>query len=509
MVVPEPVGPMLPLGPHRFRGPPPAGTLTSMEVAGRGPLVSRLGLRGRIAATFALGAFAAALALGVATYASMRGYLLDQRLDVAQRQAFNNAQLLRAVLAFDRGDVAGLIGNVRSERGGFAVLHLEATGTESAAFFAQEPLRFTQSNLPRELLDRVLGGESGRQRFSYGGRPYEAVGVAIPGIGASYFESFPLADVESTLLSVQSTLLVGVGLITFAAGALGFSVSRNVLRPLGRITLAAREIATGGLDTRLEPEGDPDLDRLVTSFNDMADSVQQMIQREQRFASDVSHELRSPVTALVAAVELLASRRDEFTERNVRAIDILLVQVRRFDRTVLDLLELARLDAGTTDSGLETLVLGELIGRIMSARGFADVVFHNLAGAVDEHGTRADEVLIDRRRVERILVNLLENARDHGGGATSVTLSVDGEVFRLVVEDSGPGVAVSERDLIFERFARGTAARSTSGSGLGLAIVAEHARALGGSVRVDDSPSGGARFLVVFKRTALPPENPA
>lgn len=498
---------MLPLEPRRFRSPRPDGTLTAMDDPSPRPLRTGLGLRGRIAATFALGALAAALALGVATYASTRAYLLNQRVDVAQRQAFNNAQLLRAVLAFDRGDVAGLITNVRSERGGFAVLHLQATPDSAAGFYAQEPLRFTQSNLPRELVDRVLEGETGRQRFEFAGRPYEAIGVAIPGIGASYFESFPLSDVQTILLTVQTTLIVGVMLITVAAGALGFSVSRSVLRPLGRVTGAAREIATGGLDTRLEPEGDADLDRLVESFNEMADSVQRMIEREQRFASDVSHELRSPVTALVAAVEVLATRRDEFTDRNRQAIDILFTQVARFDRTVHDLLELSRLDAGTTDSGLEFVALGGLIERIMAARGFGDVPFHNLL-LQDEHGgPRTDEVLIDRRRVERILVNLLENARDHGRGATVVALVLDGEHLVLSVEDDGPGVAVGERRRIFERFARGSASRNSSGSGLGLAIVTEHARALGGDVHVETAPSGGARFVVRLRHTPLPPED--
>ena len=380
-------------------------------------------------------------------------------------------------------------------------MHLDASDTDSEYFYAQEPLRFTQSNLPQELVSKTLKGGTGRQRFTFNSSPYEAIGVSIPSIHAQYFEAFPLGDVATTLGTIQTTLLIGVLLITVAAAFLGLSTSRNVLRPLLRVTGAANDIATGGLDTRLENEKDPDLERLVTSFNEMADAVQQRIEREQRFASDVSHELRSPVTALGAAVDVLVSKRDEFSDRNKEAIDILASQVKRFDRTVVDLLELSRLDAGASENNLDDVHLIDLINRIMSRHGFDQVEFTQSLPLTKDSTEIDDVVMVDRRRIERILLNLLENARDHGGGATRVSLDGQMDSFILSVEDSGQGIAISERSRIFERFARGTAARLSTGSGLGLAIVQEHARALGGSAHVEDSPAGGAKFVVTIKRT--------
>jgi signal transduction histidine kinase len=278
------------------------------------------------------------------------------------------------------------------------------------------------------------------------------------------------------------------------------------MKPLRRVSLAANNIATGGLDTRLEPENDPDLDQLISSFNDMADAVQMRIEREQRFASDVSHELRSPVMALTTAVDVLESRKEELNSRNQETLDVLSRQVRRFDRTVLDLLELSRLDASAGDTSAEIAQLGDLIQRIMRHHGFGHVPFSNVLSSNNNDADRAidvpsDEILIDRRRVERILINLLENARDHAGGATSVILGQDATHFRLSVEDAGPGVAASEHERIFERFARGTASRNGTGSGLGLAIVQEHAHALGGQAFVETSSSGGARFVVTIAKT--------
>lgn len=452
----------------------------------------RFGLRGRMVASFALGALVAAAALGLVTYASTRNYLEDQRMGVALRQAFNNAQLVRTVLSADRSNVASLVSNVRSEQGGYAVLHVEDDGSNQPSFFAQEPLRFTQSNLPAELLTQVLAGRTGTERFEFDGEPYQAVGVAVPSAGIQYFEVFPMSQVERTMALVGSTLVLGAVGSAVLAGLLGLALSRSVLRPLSRVAGAARRIASGGLDTRLASEDDRELAQLVESFNGMADAVQARIEREQRFSSDVSHELRSPVTALSAAVQSISGRSGDLPPRTAQAVEIIEQQVVRLDRTVRDLLELSRLDAGATETVMEPLEILELASRVMARHGFSDVPLRSPGGAEQ---VRA---MGDRRRIERVLVNLLENARDHGGGPTSVTVRRNGRHVELVVADAGPGIAVSERSAIFQRFARGTASRSGTGSGLGLAIVLEHARAMGGGVRAEESPEGGAQFTVTL-----------
>jgi signal transduction histidine kinase len=450
---------------------------------------------------FGLAAMAAALALSVVTYASTRSYLLGQRSEVAQRQAFNNAQLMRNIIETDSANIADLVTQIRTEQGGYAVVQLDERPGRMSLFYAQEPLRFTQSNLPPELVELTLRDITSRQRFQFENRPYEAIGVAVPSIGLHYFEAFPVSDVENTLRTIQITLLIGVILITLAAGVLGLSMSKTVLQPLTRVALAANQIATGGLDTRLMQEDDSDLDRLVVSFNEMADAVQQRIEREQRFASDVSHELRSPVTALSAAADVLASRKSEFSERNQQAIDIMQRQIERFDRTVLDLLELSRLDAQVVDHETEDVALNDLISRIMHRYGFGEIPFISSVQTSDGETRADDETRLDRRRIERILVNLLENARDHANGATRVTLSSNGNTFTLAVHDAGPGVLVTERNQVFDRFARGTASRNSKGSGLGLAIVREHARALHGSAHIEQSDEGGSSFVITFART--------
>ena len=456
----------------------------------------RFGLRGRMVASFALGALVAAAALGLVTYASTRNYLENQRMEVAVRQAFNNAQLVRTVLSADRSNAASLVTNVRSEPGGYAILHVEDDGSNQSSFFAQEPLRFTQSNLPPDLLAAVLAGRTGSERFDFDGEPYQAVGVAVPSAGIQYFEVFPMSQVDRTMALVGTTLVLGAIGSAVLAGLLGLALSRSVLRPLSRVAGAARRIASGGLDTRLASEDDRELAQLVASFNGMADAVQARIEREQRFSSDVSHELRSPVTALSAAVQSISGRAAELPPRTAQAVGIIEQQVVRLDRTVRDLLELSRLDAGATETVMEPIDVRELAARVMARHGFGGVPLRAPDGAAPVRASG------DRRRIERVLVNLLENARDHGGGATSVSVGRRDRHVQLAVADGGPGIAVSERAAIFQRFARGTASRSGTGSGLGLAIVQEHARAMGGGVRVEDAPSGGAQFVVTLLAAA-------
>jgi signal transduction histidine kinase len=293
-------------------------------------------------------------------------------------------------------------------------------------------------------------------------------------------------------------LIVGSVLATLVATFFGWSTSRRMLRPLSRVADAAATIAAGNLDTRLEEEDDPDLNRLAGSFNDMADAVQERLEREQRFASDVSHELRSPITALTAAVEVLDTKRSDIPERTRQALDVVVSQVRRFDAMVIDLLELSRIDAGATDINLEDVDLVDLCDRVSQRYGYGDL-------PIEVHRRAKRRAMVDRVRFERILGNLLDNATTHGGGPIRITIepSPVRRSVLMAVEDEGPGVAASERTRIFERFARGSAARHRVGTGLGLALVAEHAAALGGEAWVEDRTGGGARFVV-----RLPTEAP-
>ncbi len=445
-------------------------------------------LRTKVSLLFGVIALIATVSLTVVTYAFARSSLLEQRNELARTQGISNALRVREQLR-SGASPEEWFPNLRVESGGFAAAILGSDETTVTDF------QFSYEDFPLDLRQAVDRGISGVQRFELGDEHYVGVGVKIAEVDASYFEAFRLGPTEDTLRTVLLTLVVGSIVTILLASFAGWWTSGRLLRPLGRITDAAGEIAAGDLDTRVVREGDPDLDRLADSFNDMADAVQTRIEREARFASDVSHELRSPITALAAAAEVIHGRRGELPDRTQQALDVVVGQVRRFDAMVIDLLELSRIDAGATDLNTEQVDIESLCRRVAARNGFADLPIEVTRGPGMNGGPVT--AMVDRLRFERILANLLENALHHGGGPVRLSIEpTDGPFLLVAVEDAGPGVARGERARIFERFARGSAARHRIGTGLGLALVAEHTTAQGGEAWVEDRPGGGARFVV-------------
>jgi len=435
---------------------------------------------------FGLLALVASVSLSVVTYTITRSSLLDQRSATAKQQAINNAERVLVDLRSQPGsdEFRAAFEAVDPEQESGFNLVLLADGEIVAT-----DLRYLEA-FPSKLRATVDEGRSGLQRFSFNGAYYIGAGVHLAEVDADYYEAFPLTSTEENLRSLFIAFAVGSAVTVVLASSIGVWTGRRLLRPLGRITDAAGEIAAGDLRTRVAPERDRDLEPLVESFNGMADAVQARIEREERFASDVSHELRSPITALAAATDVLAGRRDDLPDRTRQALDVVINQVRRFDGMVLDLLELSRIDAGAADLHVEWVELDVLSRRIAMRYGFADL-------PIDVVDTATRCATIDRVRFERILGNLLDNARNHADGPLRIVIEPGPDAFvDVVVEDAGPGVDDDERSRIFERFARGGTSRHRVGTGLGLALVAEHVRALGGEAWVEERPGGGSRFVV-------------
>jgi signal transduction histidine kinase len=278
---------------------------------------------------------------------------------------------------------------------------------------------------------------------------------------------------------------------------MGFAVSRGVLRPVTRVAEASARVAAGRLDTRLATGQDRDLSTLAASFNSMAESLQRRIQRDAAFAGDVSHELRSPLTTLVTSASVLYADRDELPQRDAAAVELITTELSRFERLVEDLIEIARADAGV-ELDLQAVDLRVLVIEAVRRSAYATLPLEITDGQY------AFTVLGDKRRLDRVIQNLLENAERHAGGATRATLYATAGSVRLDIDDRGPGVPPADRERIFERFARGAGVdgrREATGSGIGLALVAEHVRMHGGRVWVEENEHGGATFSVELPRS--------
>lgn len=199
--------------------------------------------------------------------------------------------------------------------------------------------------------------------------------------------------------------------------------------------------------------------------------------------------MRSPLQTLSAAASVLARRQSQLDERSATAVGLIADEITRFQALVNDLLELARSDRPAQRVPVD---MADLARHVCRSRGISEDIVHLDDNAAPIWG-------VDRRRIEQLLCNLLDNAEKYGGGAVTVRVGGAAGGCFLEVDDAGPGVSSEDKDTIFDRFVRGRTANSRGagdGTGLGLALVAQHADAHGGRAMVLDRPGGGARFRV-------------
>jgi two-component system sensor histidine kinase MtrB len=232
----------------------------------------------------------------------------------------------------------------------------------------------------------------------------------------------------------------------------------------------------------------------------MADSLEGTVVRleaaqhqNRRFVADVAHELRTPLTALVAEASLLEGVTPAMPPDARRTAELLVADIRRLRVLVDDLMEISRFDAGGERPYSEPVDLGRVVTGAVAAR---------LPQAVVALPAQPIVVHTDPRRLDRILGNLLDNAREHAPGApveVALQATRDGPV--IVVADRGPGVPGDAVPHLFDRFYKADPSRSGGSSGLGLAIAAEHAALLGGSLRARARPGGGLVFALALPVT--------
>jgi signal transduction histidine kinase len=272
------------------------------------------------------------------------------------------------------------------------------------------------------------------------------------------------------------------------------------MRPVARITATTRRIAeTRDPGPRVPvPEATDEVAELAGTLNEMLSALaasreetEEMLSRQRQFVADASHELRTPLTSVLANLELLA---DDLRGDQGEAARSALRSSQRMRRLVADLLLLARADLGSARQRETPHERTDLAGIAVEAAAELEPISEQHHLTVESAPVAVDGARDD---LHRMALNLMENAIRHTPAGTSVhaTVSRDGAVARLVVEDDGPGIPEALRGHIFERFVRGEGDRGGS-FGLGLSIVRAVASSHGGTVRLETPDGGGTRFVV-------------
>ncbi len=382
---------------------------------------------------------------------------------------------------------AGLIGLVQSEQ-----TPAETAGKpESFAYYAPTSLVFP-------------GGKQAQ--------PAIASGAPLGDWYQLYFV-FPLTQEQQTLQLVQTALIgVGIALVALLA-AIASLVTRWVVLPVRHAARAAQRLSAGQLEERMTVGGADDLAALATSFNEMADSLQEKLvqledlsKAQRQFVSDVSHELRTPMTTIRMAAEVLFESREQLDPAAARSAELLASQTERFEVLLTDLLEISRHDANVATLDAEPADICDIVRRSADdAQQLAERRGCHIEFRLPAQGCIAE---VDRRRVERILRNLLVNAVEHGEGKdVVVTVAGDSDSVAVAVRDHGVGLSPGEEQLVFERFWRAdpSRARTIGGTGLGLAIAHEDARLHGGWLQAWGERGRGSVFRLTVPRVAGQP----
>ena len=442
---------------------------------------------------------------GIATYASLRSFLVD-RVD---RTVTGGAQAIERSL--ERG---------RPGPGGFEALGTANPGIYIGSVDMGGVVRWSPiGTRPGEKPLPLPGLSAERATAAAGGQPFTVAAVSgdtrfrvglepLGDTGQILIVAAPLNEVDDTLHQLLVVEIVVAGSVLLAILLAGLWLVRVGLRPLGRIEQTAAAIAGGDLSQRVEND-DPrtEVGRLGGALNTMLGQIEEAFdertaseQRLRRFVADASHELRTPLAAVRAYAELFDRGARERPDDLERAMTGIQRESQRMGLLVDDLLLLARLDQGRP---LERKPV-ELVDVASDAVEAARMLDPDRA--IELEAPVPVEVEGDRERLRQILDNLLANVRAHTppGSAATVRVTREGDEAAVEVADTGPGLSDDQLVHAFERFYRGDTSRSRNvgGAGLGLAITAAIAESHGGSATVANFGRGGGPGLTV--RVSIP-----
>jgi two-component system sensor histidine kinase MtrB len=353
--------------------------------------------------------------------------------------------------------------------------------------------------LPADVTARVGRGELAYAWLDIAGVPRLVVGGLAPGGGPAFYFVRKVDAIQAAIDQLRLALLIGSLLLVGLALLTARILARGILAPVEEAGEAAERIERGDLLARVPVTSHDEFGTWADRFNRMADTLSETIRRleraqhqNRRFVADVSHELRTPLTALVAEASIVGGHLDGLPPESRRAAEMLVGDVGRLRTLVEELMELSRFDADAETVALERVDLGRLIETVRSTRS-----------PKSRFAPPEEPVVVDAdpRRLERILGNFLDNAREHAADA-DVEIAIESRDDDVVisVSDRGPGVPPDRLEMIFDRFTKIDPSRSGGSSGLGLAIAAEHAALMGGYLQAMNREDGGLRLELVLPR---------
>lgn len=332
--------------------------------------------------------------------------------------------------------------------------------------------------------------------------------LEIPGSGTyELYAAYSLENQQDLISTTIRVMWISVAALLVILGFVTWAVMRWVLSPVRQASANARQLADGEFDTRMEVRGSDEIAQLATSFNQMAESLETQFTQMERiskvqteFVSAVSHELRSPVTTVRMAGQLIYDNRDDLPPSLKRAAELQYNQLLNLDATLADLLEISRYDAGGVTLATELANIGDLVEEVIEV---SEPLAHSNGVRVTYEASGDTTAEIEPRRVRRLARNLLVNALEHAEGRpVNVVVTANDTAVAIMVQDHGIGISDEQIRHVFDRFWRADSSRvrKSGGTGLGLTIAREDAQIHGGTLEVAGELGVGSTFLLTLPK---------
>ena len=463
--------------------------------------------------------------IGLTVYQRVSSTIINEKIAISKIESTNALNVAQSQfnIARFKGDaglnkaVEDFIASSREDgsiSGRETVLLPISNSNKKLRIFQTVPALLVLNSIPQEFRDEVRNSKAVLEKkvtiYYSNGKNYPGFIIGgklnIPKSGAyEIYYLFKLNAQYQSITTVAWTLALAGFLLVFLIALSTKYLLRRVIAPVQQAAKAAERFTQGDLSSRMMISSDDEMASLGKSFNEMASSIQEQIDRlenlsmlQQRFVSDVSHELRTPLTTLRMAAEVIYEEKANFDPNIARSSELLINQIDRFELLLSDLLEVSRFDAEAATLGIVNFDFNLLVRKTID-------YLHPSKSSLFDISAPPDAINIegDPRRIERILRNLISNAIDHGeGNRIEIQISESSNEVSIGVRDYGLGFDENDAPYLFDRFWRAdpSRARTSGGTGLGLSIALEDTKLHHGQLLAWGRPNQGAHFVLTLPK---------
>lgn len=455
----------------------------------------RLTLAARVRRATVVAAALSVLAASIAFYAVWSARVLVMRAEELGRQVGALASGLSAGGPLEATGDAGLRGRLLRTQAALIGARLLVVDSSGRVTFST----FEEGAGPRSIDLQAFEDAGGGVRIAVRdiGSGDRLLLVAAPIDGSGYLVGAQtVRDVQRARTPLVAALVACMALALVVAWAAGGASAARIAAPIARLRDGAEAIAAGSWGLEVPVEGDEETASLAEAFNEMSRRVAAVYEAQKSFVSDVSHEIRTPVSSIAGYAQAIADGTAGDRDTVARFAGVIQEEAHRLADITKTLLALADLDAGRVELRSEPVDGGFLSEAIRSR--FVQAAARLEVGPLEPDGVRP---CADRERLLQVASILVDNALKHTPpeGRVRVSAAASAGSWTLLVDDEGPGVPAEDRERIFDRFVRLDRARASGGgSGLGLSIARRLVELMGGTISVQDGPLGGARFVVTL-----------